>query len=463
MRFLLVNATMGMRFLSTSKEFSSTGSSYTPPIGLLYVAASLEDEGHEVDIIDYYCEKNPERTIQKTLASVDSIGLSVYSENLDKIEYIGNMVKNIDKDIPILIGGPHCTFQPNEALKDISSADISIEGEGEIVVKDLVKVIQGSKKPSRISGITYRKKGEIKKGKPPKVISDLDSISFPARHLVENYKYGKIGKKYFHKPKFTAVMTSRGCPFHCSFCTRHITTIETYRERSVKNVIQELSDISDRYNSVMFVDDNFTGNKKRVHKIMDWIIKSGTELDMYIQGARVDSADRDLYLKMKKAGVKHIYYGIESGTQEVLDFYNKKITLNQIRKAIDLSNEMDFLTLGTFILGAPIETKKHIEKTIEFACSLPIDVVIFAPLAYQNGSDLWAKAVKEGKITQDDGYVVYADKRRGLGKFTYEELNEYCNRAYNRFFLRPSYFIQQIKRGLQRKDLSLLRVGLGYL
>ena len=121
---------------------------------------------------------------------------------------------------------------------------------------------------------------------------------------------------------------------------------------------------------------------------------------------------------MRKAGVKYIMFGIESGNQDVLDFYNKRITLQQIRKAVDLSKKMGFIVAGNFILGAPIEKKQHISKTIKFACSLPLDIVLFYPLNYQYGSYLWFEAVKSGKIRKEDGFSIVADSRKGLGNFT---------------------------------------------
>ena len=165
---------------------------------------------------------------------------------------------------------------------------------------------------------------------------------------------------------------------------------------------------------------------------------------------------------MKKAGVKHIQYGIESGCQDVLDFYNKKTTPNQIRKAVNLAAEMDFLTIATFIFGAPLETEKHIEQTIKFACSLPLDIAIFSPLFYQHGSDLWTEAVISGKISDDDGYFVCADSRKDLGNFTSQQLRDYCEKAFRRFYFRPKYITKELVKSLKRKDSSLLKIGLDF-
>jgi len=152
------------------------------------------------------------------------------------------------------------------------------------------------------------------------------------------------------------LLTSKGCPFRCRFCSRYSNIIPEwgFRQRSVENVVKEIQELDEKYRSIRIDDDSFLADNKRAHKIFDKLLEIGTNIDLLIEGARVDSADKDLYKKMKKTGVTLISYGIESGNQDVLDFYNKKTTLQQIRKAICLSREMDFFTSASFILGAPI-------------------------------------------------------------------------------------------------------------
>ena len=163
-----------------------------------------------------------------------------------------------------------------------------------------------------------------------------------------------------------------------------------------------------------------------------------------------------------EAGVKQLYFGIESGNQDVLDFYNKNTTTNQIKKAVKLASRMGFLTTGNFILGAPIETKQHIKNTVKFACSLPLDVVLFNPLGYVHGSDLWKEAVDNGKISIDEEYQIIADSKRGRGNFTSHELDDFCNEAFKRFYGRPSYIIKLFIRSIIRRDLRFVRLGFDY-
>ncbi len=450
-------------------------SSYHPPLGLLYLGSVLENAGHNVELIDFLAESYPLKSLKKELSATDAIGISVFSSSYEETMHggkytyaykesakVANYIKEIDSDIPIIIGGPHCSIQPEKSLTEIPSADISVEGDGEHIINEIIESIEGSKKLSEIHGIYFRKNNNIKKGRPAKIIENLDSIPFPARHLVEKYDYGKTSKSNF-KPKFTSMITCRGCPFNCRFCTRNTLGFKIFRQRSVENVVNEIKKINESFDSVMIVDDTFLADEERANKILDRLIKIGTDIEIYIQGARVDTANKKLYIKMKKAGVKHLYYGLESANQDVLNFYNKKATTGQIRKAISLSSEMDFFTVGTFILGAPIETKYHIEKTINFACSLPLDVALFTILTYKYGSEIWDEAVKNEKIDETDGYTVVADSRKGLGNFTKEELDKFYRNAMKRFYLRPRYITRQILKIIRDKDFNTMKARLNQL
>lgn len=462
MKFLLVNTTKFYKFRGLGKKTKKAKlkSLHTPPLGLLYIGQSLEDEGHTVEVIELCGEEHPEEQIKKSLNSADAVGLSVTSYPYETAAQLAKTIKEIDASIPIIIGGPHCSYHPKKSLLDIPDADIGVAGDGEQAIKDVVKALQEGKKLSEVAGVHYRIDNKINAGKPPIPIDDLDSISFPARHLVDKYDYGRIGKSYLFKPKVTSMVTSRGCPFNCRFCSRNTLGFKTYRARSAENVVKEIQDIDEKYGSVIIADDNFLADKKRASMIMDKLIEAGTDIDIYVTGARVDSADRDLYLKMKKAGVVYLEFGVESGNQDALDFYNKKITLDQIRKAVRLSYEMGFFTAGNFIVGAPVETKRHIEQTIEFACSLPFDLVLFAPLYYQYGSDLWNEGVENGKINENDGYVVAADVRRGLGNFSIEELNAFCSEALTRFYMRPPYILREVFKAIRSRNFRFIRTRL---
>ena len=467
MKFLLIRCMSEIQEETKSpfftKELSDiNGPSSYPPLGLLYIASSLEHDGHKVEIIDLSVRKDTVEDLIKKLSLFDVIGFSVYYEDYIFVGKIVKKIKELNKKIPVIIGGPYCTFMKKHSLNEIPFADICVTGEGEEVIIDIVRFLNGKKKLSDIPGIFYREHGKIKNGRPLKIIKNLDSLHFPARHLIDKYEYGKISNLRLLKPKVTAMITSRGCPFKCRFCGRYGNVIKGwgFRQRSAENVVEELIEIDKKYGSVIIYDDCFLVDKKRSHKIMDSLIDAGTSIELMIEGIRVDSEDEELYKKMKKANVKLVSFGIESGNQDVIDFYNKNFTLEQASKAVRLSRKMGFLTLSTFILGgSSIETESHIENTIKFACSLPLDFVNFLPLYYQKGSALWLEEVKNKKISEDE-YTVIADSRRGLGNFTPEELIEFRNSATRRFYLRPSYILDQVYQAFLRKNFNLLKYGM---
>lgn len=461
MRFLLIRSEGSVNIEANDSLYSP---GFLPPLSLLYIGSALEHDGHNVEIIDYACEPfSPER-LEDALRTADAVGLSVYTDKLPLARTISSTIKSLHPNIPIIIGGPHCIFLQKQSLHDIPHADICVAGEGEKAIVEIAHALEGRKKLSEISGIYYRKHTNIYKGKPVSVIKDLDTIHFPSRRLVEKYKYGTIGKKFLFTPPLTSMITSRGCPFHCRFCARYSNAIQGWgsRKRSAENVIQEFQEINKTYGSVMIVDDNFILDKKRAHNIIDGLIEIGTTIDILIMGARVDSADPELFEKMKKAHVKLIGFGIESGNQDVLDFYKKGFTIEQAKNAVSMSRKMGFKTLATFILGAPIETKKHFDNTIKFSCSIPLDFVIYGVLHYEMGSDLWKTAVNEKKISKNE-FLVAADKNRDLGNYSEEYLEEYCLKAYRHFYLRPRYLINQILRGFIQNDLQSLRTGVKFL
>jgi radical SAM superfamily enzyme YgiQ (UPF0313 family) len=463
MRFHLIDL-QGINEICLTKGVDIISSKYCPPLGLLYIGRSLEDEGHKVEITQFSNEDSSTMEyINKSLSSFDAIGISVTSSSYQDAAVLVNKIKEKDNSIPIIIGGPHCTHHPKKSLSDIPKADISIEGDGELIIKDVASALEGTKKLTGLPGVHHRYKNKIKSGKSSVPIKDLNSLPFPARHLVDKYDYGKINDIYLFKPKLTSIITSRGCPYNCSFCSRNALTYKTYRERSPENVVNELQEINDKYNSVYIVDDNFLTNKKRAHKIFDLLLENPLDIDLLIMGARVDSAERELYKKMKKAGVKYIEFGIESGNQDVLNFYNKRTTIEDIRYAVNLSREMDFFILGNFIIGAPIETEHHIEQTIKFACDLPLDSAVFFPLGYMYGSDLWNEALQNDIINDNDGYGFTVDSKKGIGNFTKMEVYNFCQEAMKRFYLRPKFFVQEFYRSLLRKDFRFLKIGLKYL
>jgi len=430
-------------------ETDKTSSPFSPPLGLMYVGRILSMNDIEIDIIDARHERIDASRIKRMVSKSDIIGISIPSFARKNAEKIIKMIKEVDNEIFIIAGGPHCTLFPMDAIE--AGADAAVKGEGEYPAMHFQDVLEGRD----VAGV-YRKDG----GRDGIIIENLDEIPFPCHEMMKKYEYGyMMGFKPF-KAKFTAMISSRGCPYKCKFCSREIFAGRRYRERSVENVLDEIKfAVDEGYSGIIFVDDNFLLNRKRVMKIMDGIIEMGADIKIIIEGARVNVADYELYKKMWDAGVRAISYGIESGNQDVLDFYNKKITLEQVKKAVGIADKVGFFTVGSFIIGAPFEDKAKIEKTIRFASSLPLDFVEFYILEYRVGSHLWDEAVEKGLIDKNQ-YFVKACKENNLGLLSINELNELRKKAYIRFYLRPSYLLREAVKLARSGNVDFIKAAM---
>jgi anaerobic magnesium-protoporphyrin IX monomethyl ester cyclase len=452
MKWLLIYPPQEPYFIKSTRVFYGL----SPPLGLLYVAKVLEDDGDEVTILDFSAEPYNEKKLLTEAQIADAIGMTVLSPSAGEVKRLIDLIKHQRPDVPIIIGGPHSAILPEKALEE-TQADISVQIDGESVIRDIKQALLKKKEFSHIPGIMYQTTHGIKQGLPAQLISDLNTIPFPARHLVKHYVYGREYDPHLKAGEFTAIITSRGCPYCCRFCSRSMVSMQRYRMRSAENILAELREIKRQgYRHAVFADDCFPANTKQAYALFDAIIKEKLDLKFSVTATRVDLADEDLYKKMKQAGVTHIQFGLESGNQDVLDFYDKKTTVEAIKKAVHLSHETGFFTIGSFIFGAPFETAEHFQKTLLFAKSLPLDSVSFLPLRYMIGSELWNQAVAEGKISKKE-YLVVADKSRGLGNFTTEELYKYCIQAQRSYYGRPSFFINLLKTSLRSKDMTYLQ------
>jgi anaerobic magnesium-protoporphyrin IX monomethyl ester cyclase len=454
-KVLLLRTFEGLTLFNETKTVKKLHPPFAPPLSLLYIASSLVTHEHDVDFIDVTCESDPYGMIKQKLKDCNAIILNLIPGNQNASATLTKFIRENNPDVPIIIEGNYCTINPINAMNHILLAEVCINGEGEHIINDVINAFEGKGSLKQIPGLLIRDKERIITGKPPHLIKDLDIIPIPLRQLTKQYDYGMMNGIHLCKPKFTSIITSRGCPHHCRFCnTNYING--SYRQRSAESIIQELKEINEEYQSVMIEDDNFLADKKRAKEIFNGIIKERIDLEFFIAGARVDSADRSLYRMMTKAGVKFISFGIESGNQEILDYYHKGITISQIKDAIDLANEMGIFTWGNFIFGAPIETKRHFQDTLDFSLSLKLDLAFYRPLSYRYGSELWGEGVKNGYIEDDEDFIYVSSKNSESNLSTYD-ISTFCKKAFKRFYFRPTYIIQELSRSIKRNDFTIPR------
>jgi len=459
-----------------------------PPLGPLYLAAQLLDAGYEVQFKDFGAEKYNKADLQELVRDKDIIGLSMLADLMFYYDYADSTLKyysggsatiseverrsstnmiidhirEVSPTIPIMVGGPDVSLRPRVPKK----ADVAVMGEADLSIVQIADTIINDGDLSKCPGVLFRdrKTGEIKQGKPYTAPTNLDAISFPARRIVDHSQYSLLGKGL--AGKVASMITSRGCPYRCTYCAVRSTEQHRYRERSPTNVLAEIEEIcASGYEFLCIADSNFLVSKKRVHAIMDGILKRNIRLRILVEG-RADLVDEDLMRKMRKAGIRGLIFGFESGCQDVLDFYRKRNTVEQNRNVIWLAHKYGVYTRGNFMLGAPIETREHIKTTIDFAMQNPLDMVRFRNLFYIYGTPLWNQARKDGLVRPEE-LSVLSTKERKLSNFKQRELEDICSNANIGFYKRPSYWIRQIRKAIKVGShdpylaFVMIRVSLG--
>jgi len=406
--------------------------SFTAPLGLMYLATPLIHAGYNVNFIDFTVDKLEKERYYTLVENADFILISCYTQTLMNAKRIIDEIKGVNKRAFIVCGGPYCSETENH----VEGSDLTVYGEADIMIEKILDSISSKKSLDGIPGISYRRNGKIVRNPGILLVEDLDLIEPPSFGLIRNKNYGTLYS--IRENGVMAIITSRGCPFRCTFCTFQRVK---YRERSIDKVIQEIKmreEEGAKY--ILFYDDNLLMRRDRVIELMDKIIEEKINLKIGIQG-RVDLADYGLYKKLKEVGVFAMSFGIESANQDVLDFYNKKTTVKKVKKAITIANKVGIITYGNIIIGAPIEKNKHFEVNKKFLKEVPLDFLNVHILYYSCPSPLWNDARKKGLIDENE-VVVAADKR--LSNFSYEELIKVQAELIKLFYNNPKRILRII-------------------
>ena len=431
---------------------------FSPPLGVLYIAASLRIAGIEVKVIDQTGEQlSDEQIIRRAERySPDIVGLSLMTWQALKAAKLAAMIRERLPNTHIVLGGVHATLNGERMMVKYSDIDSIIKGEGELAMISLVRALEKGGDIAEVPGILYRRNGLVKQGAPREYIADLDSLPFPALDLVRREWYGHFAG--FQWQDLAILITSRGCPFSCTFCSCSKFAGRKWRYRSPENVVDELEYMIGRgYRTFFFLDDCFTVNSKRVSQIAELIVKRGLDINWSCEG-RVDEVSIQLTKEMVRSGCKILYLGIESASQRVLDSYKKRITPEMSKRAVNKARQggMDAI-LGTFVLGGAGETEEEVRQTLEFAQKLDIDFPQFNVLRAAPGIEIWDDLVTGGYIDPEDYWET--------GVFVSEvhpdavpinRLNEMIAEGYDEFIYRSDFLVTELVRSLK----SRYRLGL---
>jgi radical SAM superfamily enzyme YgiQ (UPF0313 family) len=442
----------------------------TPHLGLAYLAAVSERRGDEVRVFDMDVEDMPLRDFVREYKP-DIVGITSNTPQVKQGWYAAREIKAVH-DVLVVQGGPHVSALPEESASR-PEIDVVARGEGEDTWINLCEVIEEQKRNNPnfksadlldaanktldgVLGITYQASdGKIRHTHERPAINDLDSLPFPAYHYFKMEKYTSLqpAMDAIAMGKSFSIMTSRGCPYRCTFCSQSVMA-EKWRARTPEGVVKEWAHLVRDLGAqeIGVLDDSANINRKRLHDLADLLIKEKLNHVPWIliNGIRANLADEDLLRHLKQAGLLRLAFGVETGDEDILESIDKRVTHEQIKQAFKNAKKVGLETVGFFIIGLPGDTEETMEKTIKFACELDPLVANFSMMTPYPGTKVWEQVHRNGgqmlvKDWQD--YVFFEGKARfEMGETTAAVQEKKWKEAYRRFYLRPHRIAMTLAR-----------------
>lgn len=434
-----------------------------PPIGLLYLASVARRHRYDVDVYDASARG---LSMSNALEYVTDNKPDVYAVSLYTLGLIETLkfVKHVKSSIPhciCIVGGPHATALPEYTMKECESIDYLVFGEGEQTLIELLNSIQNQSDPLEIRGICFRKNNKIIKNEPRSLISNLDEIPFPAHDLIEKHGYEYYRRLLTLGKKVGSIITSRGCPFKCTFCFK-ATFGKSYRQRSPQNVVREMKWQMDEFgiDEIHFLDDIFTLKRDWLYEFLSELEKNHIEVPWRCL-VRVDSLKEEDFIKMKQHGCYQVEIGIESGNDQVLKDIRKHITTLQAEKAFRWTRKAGLTTLAFFMFGHRLDTYKTIKQTLSFAKKISPDVCGFAVLLPFPGTTVYDSFLPEEIRYDWSRFPGYYDRHNlpiSICSLSAKELQQFGQQADAEVYGRIGFLLRNVlfRRGInyfQRKEL----------
>lgn len=411
-----------------------------PPLGLAYLSAVLEKQNIECKIIEGAAYRLTPKEIYRQIREFrpDAVGITSNIITARAALELGGGIKKRFGHLPVLFGGPYATAEDDYVLKR-THADVVVRGEGETTIVD---IIRNTRDLSSVKGITYRRGNRVVRTPARELIEDIDSIPFPAYHLLPDFRYYRSRSR---REPIGFLLSSRGCPYGCIYCNKNIFG-RRFRMRSAANVMTEIELLVGRYKvkQIDILDDNFTLYVARAERIFREVIKRNIRVLFNFQnGIRADRLTPGLVKIMKQAGVYKTGIGIESGDPGIQKIIKKSLSLARVKRAIKMLRREGIIVVGFFMIGIPGENSDTIEKTIRFAIDVNPHIANFSVVVPLPQTELFDMVKTGGKFLTpvhqgtDTGYY------SGDYSFEYGDLNpafirKYASRAYRKFYFRPS-------------------------
>jgi anaerobic magnesium-protoporphyrin IX monomethyl ester cyclase len=449
-KVLLVNPA-----IDTEKKYGKLVSMMlTPsvPLSIVFLGSFLEKQGYEVGLFDEQIELLTERRIQDVVNEFNPgvIGFTCTTPGMVRSHEIAADIKKINPAIKVVMGNIHPTVLPEETLKD-PNVDLVVRGEGEFSFLEYLQALENRGDISKLAGISHRINGRYNHTINRPYENNLDV--FPP----VNWKLLTDFNDSYH---IEWILTSRGCPYKCVFCSARSVSGFKYRYNSPQRVIEEVDAVVQDHGAKFFsfADDNFVVKKDRTREICKHLMERGYhKTTTWLCQTRADAVDEPLLELMREAGCEYISFGIETGTQRLLDLIGKSVKIETIEKAVNMAHRVGIKTRGSFMLGLPTETREDSLATIDFALRLPLDIAKFNLAVPYPGTELLNMAIAEGlQVTGDWSNINTAAGLSNSEAFyipkgrTMAELAKLQKRAHTRFYLRP----KQIWRILKRENID---------
>lgn len=432
----------------------STGHEVAPQ-PLICLAGVLRQNNFKCSLIDANAlSLSIDETVNQILAfSPKYVGITSPTMLISTAGGMAKKIKENNPDIITIVGGPHITAVPKETMVLYPDIDIGVLGEGEITIVELLNAIENKISLEYIKGIIYRKNGNLKITSARPFIKDIDILPFPAWDLLPDIlkHYQQSAVKIDRLPHIS-IVSSRGCPFRCIFCARNVFG-NTMRTHSADYIIKMIKYLIKEYKikSISFEDENFVIYKKRLIEFCDRIIDEKIDITWNC-ASNVSAVDPQILSLMKKAGCWQINYGIESGSQRILDFIKKSTKLENIERALRMTRDVGIITKGYFIIGHPTETRESIQETINFIKRIDLDVFQMSFMVPLPGAELYTIANQYGEFKNEwDNMNIWTPLFIPTG-FTKEELERESKRVYRAFYFRWRPIFTYLKRTVRTSN-----------
>ena len=424
-----------------------------PPLGILYLATILEQAGIKVSVLDQaamgYTVNETLRWVEKE--NPDVVGFSALASSGRMAALLSSKVKEKNPEITTVIGNHYATFNAERILRKYPSVDIVVRGEAEETIVELANCLQNDGDLYRVKGIAFRNEQGITLTPEQPLVKNLNTLPFPNRKLLGVEYHSLIAGANIAPKKFTGVISSRGCAFGCRFCSCTTLTHNIWRARSAANTLEEIRQLaSEGYKQLVFVDDSFTLNPRRVIELCRGMRKEKLDMEWICEG-RVDNCSFEVLREMVSAGLRVLYFGIENANQRILNYYNKKTTPQQAETAVRTARKAGVdVIVGSFIIGAPDETRAEIQNTINFAKRVPLDIPQFNILGAHPGNDVWNEFVTKGLLNVDEYWETgIAVAEIAPTAVPLDEIRRTLNKAFFKHVTRPRFLLGQAMRTIK--------------